>query len=189
MDNAQSLDLPAIAVAEEQPAESFEALVRRHGPAIYRLAYRMTGNEADAEDLTQDALLEALRAFGKFQPGTHFDRWIYRIMTRTFIDSVRWRRRHPAISLDLPDARPPVESGDSPDDAVIRSEAGQQVHRALATIPKEFRQAIVLVDLEGLSYEDAARVMDCAVGTVRSRLHRGRSLLRSRLRAYAQDTP
>lgn len=188
MDNVQSLDLPAVEVAEEQPAESFEALVRRHGPAIYRLAYRMTGNAADAEDLTQDALVEALRAFGKFQPGTHFDRWVYRIMTRTFIDSVRWRRRHPTLSLDQPDVHPPVEPGDTPDDAVIRTEAGQQVHRALATIPREFRQAIVLVDLEGLSYEEAARAMDCAVGTVRSRLHRGRTLLRDRLRAYVRGT-
>jgi len=187
MDTVRSMELVAVEVAEDQPAESFEALVRRHGPAIYRMAYRMTGSEVDAEDLTQDAFLEALRAFAKFQPGTHFDRWVYRIMTRTFIDSVRWRRRHPAISLDRPEIRPPVEPGDNPDVAVTRAETSQQVHRALATLPREFRQAIVLVDLEGLSYEEAARAMACAVGTVRSRLHRGRSLLRLRLRAYVRD--
>lgn len=185
-----AVDLPQLAaaeVAERQPAESFEALVGRHGPAIYRMAYRMTGSEADAEDLTQDAFLEALRAFAKFQPGTHFDRWVYRIMTRTFIDSVRWRRRHPAISLDQPEVRPPAEPGDNPDEAVTRAEASQQVHRVLATLPREFRQAIILVDLEGLSYEEAAHAMNCAVGTVRSRLHRGRCLMRERLRSYVRD--
>lgn len=183
-------DLPRVAptdVADRLPAESFEALVHRHGPAIFRMAYRMTGSEADAEDLTQDALLEALRAFARFQPGTHFDRWVYRIMTRTFIDSVRWRRRHPAVSLDQPEIRPPVEPGDNPDEAVTRAEAARQVHQVLATLPREFRHAIVLVDLEGLSYEEAAQAMSCAVGTVRSRLHRGRSLMRERLRAYMWD--
>ncbi len=177
----------AAASAADPSAESFEALVRRHGPAIYRMAYRMTGNEADAEDLTQDAVLEAFRAFRKFQPGTHFDRWIYRIMTRTFIDSVRRRRRHPTISLEQPEVRPPVEPGDHPDEAMARAEVSQQVHRVLATLPPEFRQTVILVDLEDLSYEEAARIMGCAVGTVRSRLHRGRCLLRERLRPYVKD--
>ncbi len=178
---AHTLLAPAVEAEIEPERASFEELVRRHGAALYRMAYRLTGNEADAEDLAQDAVIEALRAFARFQPGTRFDRWVYRIMSHTFIDRVRRRRRHPVVSLDAPDQPGLPAAEPSPEDEVLRTEQQMMVRQALATLPPEFRLALVLVDLEGLSYEEAAAAMHCALGTVRSRLHRGRLLLRERL--------
>lgn len=181
------LDVRAADMAREQTPETFEELLRRHGMAIFRMAYRLTGNEVDAEDLAQDAMLEAFRAFHKFAPGTHFDRWVHRIMARTFIDSVRWRRRHPTVPLQEPELAPQADQTAQPEDAAWRAEQNTQVHRAVAELPPEFRQAVVLVDLAGLSYEEAAETMHCAVGTVKSRLHRGRSLLRERLQPLLRE--
>lgn len=165
---------------EERP-ETFEDLIRKFGGAIHRMAYRLTGNEADAEDLAQEAILEAFRAFHRFRPGSTFMGWIYRIMTHTFIDAVRSRRRHPLDSLESANLRQPFEGPAVPEEAVVRAEERAVVHRALATLPPEYRLAVVLIDLEDLSYEEASAIMRCPVGTVRSRLHRGRSMLRDRL--------
>ncbi len=176
-----TLPAPAVEAESEPERASFEELVRCHGAALYRMALRLTGNAADAEDLAQDAVIEALRAFPRFQPGTRFDRWVYRIMSHTFIDRVRRRRRHPIVSLDAPD-RPSLPAAEpSPEEQALSTERQAMVREAMATLPAEFRLAVVLVDLEGLSYEEAAAAMRCALGTVRSRLHRGRLLLRERL--------
>ncbi len=178
---AGTLPAPTVEAEVEPERATFEELVRRHGAALYRMAFRLTGNEADAEDLAQDTVIEALRAFSRFQPGTRFDRWVYRIMSHTFIDRVRRRRRHPVVSLDVPDQPPLPAAEPSPEEEALRTERRRMVREALATLPEEFRLAVVLVDLEGLSYEEAAAAMHCALGTVRSRLHRGRLLLRERL--------
>lgn len=160
------------------PAASFESLVTEHWHLIYRIAFRLTGNRSEADDLAQEAVLEAFRAFPHFQPGTRFDRWIARIMTHTFIDGTRRRRRHPAASLDQPDAADPVDPAPGPEEAASQRELHDRVQRALTGLAPEFRTAVVLVDLEGHSYEDASRIMRVPVGTVRSRLHRARHALR-----------
>jgi len=169
----------------------FEELLQRHLRRIYRVAYRLTGNPDDAEDLAQEAIVEAFRAFDRYQPGTYFDRWVCRIMTRTHIDHVRRRARRPEISLDAPvspggDARVTL-LGDSRDDPQHRTETTDfdgTVQAALDALPPEFRTAVVLADVEGLSYDEVASAVGSPVGTVRSRLHRAREMLRKALRPY-----
>jgi len=167
---------------------AFEELVLRHQTQIYRVAYRLTGNHNDAEDLAQEAIVEAFRAFERYQPGTYFDRWLYRIMSRTYIDTVRRRNRRPVISLDAPmggEGDPLVTvMGDSSQDPQQMTETFDLdgvVQVALDGLPQEFRTAVVLADIEGLSYDEVAQALRCPVGTVRSRLHRARQMLREAL--------
>lgn len=159
----------------------FEALVTEHWRLIYRIAFRLTGNQAEADDLAQEAVLEAFRAFDRFQPGTRFDRWVARIMTRTFIDAARRRRRHTVLSLDGPDAPDTADPEAGPEERASQRELHDVVQEALTGLAPEFRMAVVLVDLEGHSYEEAGRIMGTPVGTVRSRLHRARQALRQAL--------
>ena len=168
--------------------EAFEELVLRHQTQIYRVAYRFTGNHDDAEDLAQEAIVEAFRAFDRYQPGTYFDRWLYRIMSRTYIDTVRRRNRRPVVSLDAPmggEGDPLVTvMGDSSQDPQQMTESFDLdgvVQVALDGLPQEFRAAVVLADIEGLSYDEVAQALRCPVGTVRSRLHRARQMLREAL--------
>ncbi len=170
---------------------AFEELLHRHLRNIHRVAYRLSGNADDAEDLVQEALVEAFRAFDRYQPGTYFDRWVYRIMTRTHIDRVRRRGRRPEMSLDTP-VGPSGDAlvtliGDTRDDPQQRTEVTDldgPIQAALDGLPAEFRTAVVLADVEGLSYDEIAAAVGCPIGTVRSRLHRGRELLRQALQPY-----
>jgi RNA polymerase sigma-70 factor, ECF subfamily len=174
-------------------AAAFEELLERHLRQIYRVAFRLTGNHADAEDLVQDAVIEAFRAFDRFQPGTHFDRWVYRIMTHTHIDAVRRRARRPEVSLEAPvrSTGDPLGAflGDVRDDPQQRTERvdlSGDIQAALDRLPEEFRTAVILADIEGLSYDEVAFVVRCPVGTVRSRLHRARDMLRKALRLHVE---
>jgi len=185
-------DGAAIPGAEaDRPAHrlaAFEELVQRHQTQIYRVAYRLTGNHDDAEDLAQEAIVEAFRAFDRYQPGTYFDRWLYRIMSRTFIDTVRRRHRRSFVSLDAPMGAEgaPLTSvlGDSSQDPQQLTETldlDGAIQSALDRLPEEFRTAVILADIEGLSYDEVAVALRCPVGTVRSRLHRARQMLRDAL--------
>lgn len=180
----ESLSVLAVGREVEVQHDPFEFLVRQYGQAIYRMAYRLTGNEADAEDLAQEAVLEAFRAFNRFRPGSRFDRWVYRIMTHTFIDGMRRRRRHPLASLEDPTLGESLNRAPLPEELALQMERTAAVHEALAALPQGCRVAVVLIDLEGLSYEEASEMMHCPVGTVRSRLHRARVALRQRLARY-----
>jgi len=170
---------------------AFEELLRRHLRSIYRVAYRLAGNADDAEDLMQEAVAEAFRAFDRYQPGTYFDRWVYRIMHRTHIDWIRRRGRRPEISFDAPTPAGGdsllARLGDTAADPQQLTEARDldgPVQAALDGLPPEFRTVVVLADIEGLSYDEIAAVAACPVGTVRSRLHRAREALREALRPY-----
>jgi RNA polymerase sigma-70 factor, ECF subfamily len=169
--------------------ELFEALVRQYQEQIYRVAYRMTGNHEDAQDLVQDALIEAYESFGRFERGTHFDRWIYRIMSNTNIDKLR---RRPKVQIDSLDAPVMMEDGsgverdiadetEDPETRLMHGLLEEPLQQALDALPQEFRSVVVLSDMEGLSYEEISHTLCCPVGTVRSRLHRGRNLLRKML--------
>ncbi len=170
---------------------AFEGLLQRHLRGIRRVAYRLAGNVDDAEDLLQEALVEAFRAFDRYQPGTYFDRWVYRIMTRTHIDWVRRRGRRPETSLDAPVG----PSGDTlvsligdtrgdPQHLTDIADLDGPIQAALDRLPAEFKTAVVLADVEGLSYDEIAAAVGCPVGTVRSRLHRARETLRRALQPY-----
>ncbi len=174
--------------------ERFEALVREHQSAIYRVAYRLCGNQDETEDLVQETLIETFESFPRFRPGTHFDRWVFRIMRNTFIDGVRRRPRVRIESLDagVPGAggelqlREIVDLGSSPDAAMMAQTLDEPIQRALDALPEEFRLVVVLADIEGLSYEEVSEVAGCPIGTVRSRLHRGRAILKEKLKSYVR---
>ncbi len=170
----------------EQDLSAFEALVAEYQRPMYRVAYRLAGNHEDAMDLIGEALYEAFRNFGRFERGTRFDRWLFRIMTNRHIDRVRRTARRPVLSLDqlaeesaggweLPDGEA------NPADLLTDHLLSEQVQTALDELPEEFRTAVILADLEEMTYEEIALLMRCPVGTVRSRLHRGRMLLRQKL--------
>lgn len=167
----------------------FEALVERYQRQMYRVAYRLCGNHDDAQDLIQDALFEAYRNFHRFERGTRFDRWLYRIMTNRHIDRVRRQARLSVLSLDQPgngeDGRDQswevADEDHDPADLLVDEILDERIQQALLELPEEYRQAVILADIEEFSYDEIARVLRCPIGTVRSRLHRGRNLLREKL--------
>lgn len=156
---------------------TWEAVARSHGRFLYNVAYRLTGNDDDAYDLVQEALLRVRKGLETYQPGS-MEAWLSRIVTNVFLDEVRRRRRRPVEALPedperlLPSSPGADEATESlPDD----------VQAALRRLPEDFRTAVVLCDVVGLSYEEIADTLAVPVGTVRSRIHRGRRLLRASL--------
>jgi len=171
--------------------KEFDTLVNRCHRQAYNIAYRLTGNHADAEDLTQESFLRAYRFFDRYNREMPFENWLYRIMSRVFIDELRKRPKYKTQSLDQPlytgdngDADVMLEIPDlesNPEQMTLCDTLDEYLQRALNALPEEFRVAVILADIEGLSYEEIAETMNCSLGTVRSRLHRGRKLLRQRL--------
>jgi RNA polymerase sigma factor (sigma-70 family) len=159
---------------------SWEEIVERHSARVYRLAYRLTGNKHDAEDLTQEVFVRVFRSLSSYTPGT-FEGWLHRITTNLFLDGARRKAkiRFDALADDA-DTRLPSRSV-TPDAAVLEGLFDDDVETALAALPPDFRAAVVLCDIEGLSYEEIADVLGLKLGTVRSRIHRGRSMLRKAL--------
>jgi len=159
---------------------SWEEIVRDHSARVYRLSYRLTGNRHDAEDLTQEVFVRVFRSLGTYTPGT-FEGWLHRITTNLFLDQMRRKQR---IRFDaLPD-----DSGDrlaggdpGPERVFEHLNLDLDVQAALGRLTPQFRAAVVLCDIEGLSYEEIADVLDIKLGTVRSRIHRGRAMLRESL--------
>ncbi len=159
---------------------SWEQIVREHTPPVYRLAYRLTGNSHDAEDLTQEVFVRVFRSLDSYAPD-NFAGWLHRITTNLFLDKARRRARirFDALSADVA-ARLPASSA-APDRQVADRLFDDDVERALASLPGDFRAAVVLCDVEGMSYDEIADVLAIKSGTVRSRIHRGRRLLRKAL--------
>ena len=177
---------------------SWDDVVRTHSARVYRLAYRLTGNQHDAEDLTQEVFVRVFRSLANYTPGT-FEGWLHRITTNLFLDMVRRRAR---IRFEaLPDDAERIPSAgragmESPAQAYDDTHFDADVQAALDALPPDFRAAVVLCDLEGLSYEEIAATLGVKIGTIRSRIHRGRSQLRAallhrdpRARATADDVP
>ena len=185
-------EMPAVgdaaAVGWEPP--SWDEIVRTHSQRVYRLAYRLTGNQYDAEDLTQEVFIRVFRSLSSYTPGT-FEGWLHRITTNLFLDMVRRRARIRFDSLgeDAADRLPGREP--SPERLYVDTHMDADIEQALAALQPEFRAAVVLCDIEGLSYEEIATTLGVKLGTVRSRIHRGRSQLRAALehRAPAGGAP
>ncbi|NUR08758.1 MAG: RNA polymerase sigma factor SigE [Nocardioidaceae bacterium] len=170
----------APAAAEEWQAPSWDEVVRQHSGRVYRLAYRLTGNPHDAEDLTQEVFVRVFRSLSSYTPGT-FEGWLHRITTNLFLDQAR---RKAKIRFDAlaEDAETRIASrAVAPDTEVVDGMFDDDVELALSELPPDFRAAVVLCDIEGLSYEEIADVLGLKLGTVRSRIHRGRSMLRKAL--------
>ena len=159
---------------------TWEEIVREHGPRVYRLAYRLTGNRHDAEDLTQDVFVRVFRSLHRFQPGT-FEGWLHRITTNLFLDSARRKQKIRFDGLAEGSADRLPSAWPTPSEELADAGLDHDVATALAALPPEFRAAVVLCDIEGLSYEEIASVLDVKIGTVRSRIHRGRAQLRTAL--------
>jgi RNA polymerase sigma-70 factor (ECF subfamily) len=155
---------------------TWEEIARHHGRFLYTVAYRLTGNDADAQDLVQDVLLRVRRGLETYRPGS-LEGWLSRITTNAFLDDVRRKRRRPTVAL--PDDPDRVLVGALDADAALASlRLPDDLQDALRGLPDEFRAAVVLCDVVGLSYEEIADQVGIPVGTVRSRIHRGRAALR-----------
>jgi RNA polymerase sigma factor (sigma-70 family) len=164
----------------EWQAPSWDEVVTQHSARVYRLAYRLTGNRHDAEDLTQEVFVRVFRSLSSYTPGT-FEGWLHRITTNLFLDQARRKSkiRFDALAEDS-DSRMPGRVP-SPDSQIDDRLFDDDVEAALADLPPDFRAAVVLCDIEGLSYEEIAEILGAKLGTVRSRIHRGRAMLRTAL--------
>jgi len=167
--------------SKEGDLDSFNKLVEGYQRPLYNLAWRMLGDSHAAEDATQDAFLSAWRSIGSFRGG-NFKAWLLRITANVCRDHLRKLKRRSFTSLEAMLLEPEgLPSSESPEDYVLRREIGEQIQKGLASLPSEQRLAVILSDIQGLSYEEMSQVMDCSLGTVRSRLSRGRAQLRDYL--------
>lgn len=159
-------------------APSWEQIVTEHSARVYRLAYRLTGNRHDAEDLTQETFVRVFRSLSGYTPGS-FEGWLHRITTNLFLDGARRRTRIRMDPLGEDAERVPGGAGlGTPERGFEHGNLDHDVQRALDELSPEFRAAVVLCDIEGLSYEEIAVTLGIKLGTVRSRIHRARAQLR-----------
>ena len=176
---------------------TFQDDAMQFAPQLYSAALRMTRNPADAEDVVQETFLKAYRAYHTFQAGTNLKAWLYRILTNTYINRYRKQQRRPSeVELgDLEDfylyKRLGEASGGgasrSAEEEVLESIVDADVRAALEALPENFRLPVLLADVEGFSYKEIAEIMDVPIGTVMSRLHRGRKALQKRLWEFAKE--
>ncbi len=196
MDINQS-EVAVVDRATESPAQKkarFERDALQYTNQLYAAAMRYTKNPQDAQDLVQDTYAKAFVAFHQFEPGTNLKAWLYRILTTTFINTYRKDQRRPQISDgELEDwqiydaASHTSDQGRSAEDVALDGIVDVDVKAALAAMPEDFRMAVYLADVEGFSYKEIADIVGVPSGTVMSRLHRGRKLLRTSLAEYAKD--
>ncbi|NLN76088.1 MAG: sigma-70 family RNA polymerase sigma factor [Armatimonadetes bacterium] len=177
--------------ARDEDRREFDRLVERYHKQAYNVAYRMAGNHADAEDLTQEAFIRAFRFFGQYRRELPFDSWLYKIMSNVFIDRLRRKPKAHIRSLEQPvqtsegEAQFDVaDTARGPEEVVLAMEVDGRIQAALEELPETFRITVIYADIEGLSYEEIAEATKTNIGTVRSRLHRGRRLLRDKLKKY-----
>ncbi|ALC05521.1 RNA polymerase sigma factor SigE [Corynebacterium deserti GIMN1.010] len=161
-------------------------LVAEHADSVYRLAYRLSGNQHDAEDLTQETFMRVFRSLKNYQPGT-FEGWLHRITTNLFLDMVRHRGK---IRMEaLPEDYERVPGNDmTPEQAYTVANLDPALQTALDELSPDFRVAVILCDVVGMSYDEIAETLGVKMGTVRSRIHRGRSQLRASLEAMAKTS-
>ena len=175
----------------------FTELAMEHMPSLYTAALRMTRNPADAEDLVQETYLKAYRAFNSFTEGTNLKAWLYRILTNTYINTYRAKKRRPEES-DIDDLEnfylyrrlgglEGATAGRSAEDEVLDHFTETEVKEAIEALPEQFRMAVLLGDVEGFSYKEIAEILDVPIGTVMSRLHRGRRALQKRLYEFGRQ--
>ena len=190
--SAQTRTQQSISLDSLDDSALFERLVSRHQERLYRVAYRMTGNVEEAQDLLQDAIIEAFRAFKHFRRGSYFDKWLYRIMSRTFIDRKRSQKRVKLVSLDEPQfmsgngdssifERELADPAFSPSMLLDRATLDHRIQDGLEKLSPEYRLVMILSDIEEFTYDEVAEALNCPIGTVRSRLHRARTQMREHL--------
>src|SRR5947209_13154365 len=177
-------------VKERDDASAFDEIVRRHKNRIHSYVCRMTHDAPDAEDLTQEVFIRAYQSIHRFRADAAVDTWLYRIATNLVIDRFRRTQRAPQSWVPLDEEEdavgslPATDRGSNPEATAQLGELRREVQKAIQTLPPKLRGAVVLHDLEGLSYEEVAEALGCPVGTIKSRLFNGRSLLRRKLAHY-----
>ncbi len=175
-------------MAEPIAPATFEDEALPHLDTLYRVALRLTGEPAAAEDLVQDTMLRALKAWKSFRPGSNARAWLVTILRNQFINGWRSSKRSPAV-VDMDQIAEPPDPGDpDPEGRFFRELVDEEVLRAVDQLPDEFREVLVLSDMEGLPYAEIATALDIPVGTVKSRLFRARRILQGGLRRYAEMT-
>jgi len=178
---------------EKEKASIFDTEFMTHVDSMYNFAYRLTFDEDDAKDLVQDTYLKAFRFINSFERGTNAKAWLFRILKNSFINEFRKKSKQPA-KVDYNE----VESYYNSDEAgenittdlrveTVQHMIGDEITGALNALPVDFRTVIILSDLEGFTYEEMAKILDIPIGTVRSRLHRARNMLREKLISYAKE--
>ncbi len=184
-------------VAQAQNADEFEQLFRRSYRRAYNLAYRLTGNATEAEDITQDAYFRAWSRFYQYEHSRSFESWLFRIITNLVIDHHRQERRANIISLNAPIfdetgavayQRELTDQRPTPEELIIENLLETPLQAALDSLSPIYRAAIILADIGDESYEEIAQVMGCAIGTVRSRIHRARRLMRRYLEKHQSSS-
>jgi RNA polymerase sigma-70 factor (ECF subfamily) len=173
--------------ATVDPRPTFDEVVALYGDKIYTTALRLTGNADDAADLTQDVFERVYRNLDRYEPGT-FDGWLYRITRNLFLDRVRRGARIRLVPLSTEEWQAPPSPEPGPADVVERATLEAELEQGLATLSAEFRIAVVLCDVEGLTYDEIATATGWPIGTVRSRIHRGRKTMRDFLRIRAAES-
>ncbi|MBB6052472.1 RNA polymerase sigma-70 factor (ECF subfamily) [Armatimonas rosea] len=186
-------------MAKQTPDELFETQFLPHLDALYRAALSMTRNPQDADDLVQDTFLRAFQFIDKFQVGTNARAWLFRILTNLFINRYRRAKREPEkTSYDemedfflynrLQDAYVSGKS-DTPEAAVLNKVQAEAIHEAIGNLPDEYRETVILADVNELSYLEISEILEVPIGTVRSRLSRGRRLVQRALWAFTEENP
>ncbi|MGI8924102.1 MAG: RNA polymerase sigma factor [Fimbriimonadales bacterium] len=177
----------------------FDQLMKRTYKKVYNMAYRLSGNAADAEDLTQEAYYRAYRSFDSYEGDKPFENWILRIVSRLFLDLLRHRRRRVStVSYDAPLHKEggeedlffeKADNGENPENKLIDHTLGEELEEVLRSLPTEQRLVVMLADLEAMPYQDIADVLGAPIGTIRSRLHRTHKALRKRVSDWEKKNP
>lgn len=184
---------PITSKARQRIQQEFEADVLPHNAVLYNFALRTTGNADDAKDLLQETFLKAFRFWDKYEKGTNVRAWLFRIMKNSYINRYRKETREPGmvdydnIENFYDSIRDETTDSNDLQRRMYSNMLGDEVTQALQLLPGDFRTVVILADIEGLSYEEIAEFLNCPVGTVRSRLHRGRKILQEKLHDYASE--
>jgi len=179
--------------SEKEKTEIFDTEFMPHVDSMYNFAYRLTFDEDDAKDLVQDTYLKAFRFINSFERGTNAKAWLFRILKNSFINEFRKKSKQPA-KVDYNEVEQYYNSDDAGEQITtdlrvetVQHMIGDEISGALNGIPVDFRTVIILSDLEGFTYEEMSKILDIPIGTVRSRLHRARNMLKDKLAAYAKE--
>lgn len=177
---------------EIQKQEDFEEEIVPHLDAMYNFALRLTSDPSDAEDLVQDTIVKAYRFFSSYEKGTNAKAWLFRILKNSYINNYRKQSKQPnqvdydEVSSFYETIRADRTDTSDLEDKMFRELIDDDISNALEELPEDFRTVVLLCDVEGFTYEEIANMLDVPIGTIRSRLHRGRNLLKAQLKEYAE---
>jgi RNA polymerase sigma-70 factor (ECF subfamily) len=180
---------------DQERGWDFEAAAMPFVDSLFNTAYRMTGNSEDAEDLVQESYMKAYKYYDKFEEGTNFKAWLFKILKNTFINSYRKKQQEPPQNAfaDIEDAFESQVSEEAqrrilnPEEEILENVLDADVQQALNELPNDYRMVVILADLESFSYKEIAEILEVPVGTVMSRLYRGRRLLEAAMLKYARE--